>query len=47
MENTPFKIYRDGQLSRLETYTPVLRVKLTQLGNKIDYLFVNGSWPRQ
>lgn len=37
------KIYRDGQLDRWETLKPYLE----ELGNKIDYFFVRGSWPKE
>lgn len=47
MENNivNIKIYRNGELSRIETYMPIVKHKLLNFGNKIDYLFVNGHWP--
>lgn len=51
MQNTqtqthPLKIYRDGQLSRWETYKPVLHAKMVTFGNKINYWFESqGHWP--
>jgi len=41
-----FQIYRDGQLSRIETYKPILKQKLINFGNKIDRFIVEGHWPQ-
>ena len=41
------KIYRNGQFDALATYKPVIRRKLIEVGNKVDYLFVNGRWPTE
>jgi hypothetical protein len=51
MENTntqPIRIYRNGQLSRFETYKPIVYAKMLSFGNKVDYWFTHyGAWPEQ
>jgi hypothetical protein len=47
MENkTYITIYRDGRLSRWDTYKPIIHDKLVTLGNRVDYWFTHyGEWP--
>ena len=40
-----FIITRNGKFDPISTYKPVVMRKLKDLGNKIDYAFVNGHWP--
>lgn len=49
MENktNTFRIYRDGNLDMIATYSPVVRQKLHEIGNKIDFFFINRRWPNK
>lgn len=48
MEIKPqIKIYRDGQLSRWETFKPIIHANILTLGNRIDRFFVTGRWAAQ
>ena len=53
MENETkiFRICYDGKLDYRATYTPIIKQKITkkaaEIGNKIDFFFVNSRWPRQ
>ena len=45
-QTKPFQIYRDGQLSRIETYKPVIKQSAINFLNKIDRFIVEGHWPQ-
>lgn len=41
------EIRYNGQLDRKRMITNRVKAKAINLGNKIDYAFVNGHWPKQ
>jgi hypothetical protein len=43
IEHQKIKVYRDGQLDRWESLKP----HLEEFGNKIEYFFVKGQWPKK
>ena len=45
-ETIQIKVYRDGRLSRMETYGPVVKREVIGFLNKVDYWIGNyGQWP--
>jgi hypothetical protein len=43
IQTVKVKVYRDGEIDRWQTLKP----HLEELGNKIEYFFVKGHWPKK
>jgi hypothetical protein len=40
-----FKVYRDGEYSRVETYSPIIKREVTRLLEKTNLFFGLNHWP--